>query len=141
METEAVLSGTGTPVELNAWTGEMVSVPYEKTEKGVQGQPKLSTGTLPSLRCCGGATAAGRRFDAVISIGEMDTTIISWGPDPEAAVPTQSKKMALALGMQPLGPWDALNVSPERLKELGVDSMAHVVRTGRVQSVLYPAGM
>ena len=60
----------------------------------------------------------------------MDTTIISWGPEPDASVPTQSKKTALAMGTQNVGPWDALNVSAAQLNELGVDSMAHVSGQG-----------
>lgn len=131
METEVILSGTGAPVELNAWTGETTPVSYEKTEQGSKVSLTLAhrdaaiLALLPET-----ADVPRRRYGAMMNIDRLDTTIISWGPDPDAPVPTQSKKTALALGLQTVGPWDTLNISNTQLNELGVDSMAHVSGQG-----------
>lgn len=131
METEVFLSGAGVPVEMNAWTGETVPVPYEKTTQGIKVKLKLCHRDASILALLPAALdAASRRYDAMINIARLDTTIISWGPDSDAAVPTKSKKTALSLGMQNVGPWDVLKVSSEQLKELNVDSMAHVSGQG-----------
>lgn len=131
METEVILSGDGVPVEMNAWTGETVPVPYEKIAQGVKVKLKLYCRDAAILALFPAAENAGsRRYGAVINMERMDTTIISWGPEPGAAVPTQSKKTVLALGAQNVGPWDTLNVSAAQLNELGVDSMAHVSGQG-----------
>ena len=67
---------------------------------------------------------------APVVLDAFDTTIISWGPDPDAQAPTQSKKTALALGIQKAGPWDELPAAEAQLALLGVDSMAHVSGQG-----------
>lgn len=131
METEVILSKAGAPVELNAWTGEVAPVPYEITEQGSRVKLTLAHRDAAILALLPETTdVPHRRYGAMVNIDRLDTTVISWGPDPDAAVPTQSKKTALALGVQAVGPWDTLNVSDTQLNKLGVDSMAHVSGQG-----------
>ena len=73
---------------------------------------------------------AERIYDAPIALSAFDTTIESWGPDPDATVPTQSKKVTVPFGTQPLCAWDALPADENVLAELGVDSMEHVSGRG-----------
>lgn len=106
-------------------------MPFKTTSGGVA--VKISLGERDSV-IIGLVTDAGEaaemRLGAAVELKEFDTTLISWGPDPEAAVPTQSKKTALSLGVQPLGNWDQLPATEEQLAFLGVDGMNHVSGQG-----------
>ena len=136
METEVVLSGSGKPVLLDAWTGSMTAMPFQQTAAGVSIKLALAerdaviVALLPEAE-----PAREQEMLAPVGLDSFDTTLISWGPDPDAAVPTQSKKTVLALGTQKAGNWDQLPVTEAQLAVLGVDSMAHVSGQGIYRTV------
>lgn len=131
METEVLLTGAGKPVMLDCWTGEMIPVPYTETEKGVAIKLSLVQRDAAIIALMQDVDAVQNRTmgDPVV-LDAFDTTIISWGPDAEATVPTQSKKTVLELGAEKLGSWTDISVSEEKLLELGVDGMDHVSGQG-----------
>ena len=131
VETEVLLSGDGKPVVLNAWTGDMTPIPYVQTKAGTQIRLKLSEGDAAIVALLPDAElVTEKEMLEPVTLDAFDTTIISWGPDPEAAVPTQSKKTVLELGIQKAGAWDALPATEEQLALLGVDALAHVSGQG-----------
>ena len=131
VETEVVLSGAGKPVLLDAWTGNMTPIPYVQTKAGTQIRLKLSERDAAIVALLPEAETV-RATEALtqVVLDTFDTTIISWGPDPDAAVPTQSKKTVLKLGIQKAGTWDALPATEDQLAALGVDALAHVSGQG-----------
>ena len=124
---KALLSGSGKPVMLDAWTGKEIPLAYEETAHGIAVTLPLAhrdsamVALLPDA-----AEAKSVCYGEDIILGSFDTTVISWGPDADAAVPTQSKKTVLNLGVQKLCSWDQLPVTEEQLGLLGVDGMNHV---------------
>ncbi len=128
---KAVLSGSGKPVMLDAWTGKEIPLSYEETAHGIAVTLPLAhrdsamVALLPDA-----AEAKSVCYGEDIILNSFDTTVISWGPDADAAIPTQSKKMVLALGVQPAGRWDELPVTDAQLAELDVDGMNHVSGQG-----------
>ena len=135
METEVVLSGSGKPVLLDAWTGAMTAMPYAQTAGGVAVRLSLASRDAAIVALLPEAEPV-RETEALapVVLDTFDTTIISWGPDPSAEVPTQSKKTSLALGTRKAGPWDELPVTEAQLALLGVDSLAHVSGQGVYQT-------
>lgn len=135
MATEIVLSGSGTPVQMNPWTGDVTPVDFEGIRGGVKVRLTLAhrdaaiLALLPQTE-----PVKTRQWGETVALDEFDTTILSWGPDPEAAVPTQSQKTPLALGRCKAGPWDRLPVTQEQLARLGVDGMDHVSGQGVYQT-------
>lgn len=104
MATEIVLSGSGTPVQMNPWTGDVTPVDFEGIRGGVKVRLTLAhrdaaiLALLPQTE-----PVKTRQWGETVALDEFDTTILSWGPDPEAAVPTQSQKTPLALdGVKPV---------------------------------------
>jgi len=71
-----------------------------------------------------------RKCGETISLCKFHTVVESWGPDPDAAVPTQSKKTVLDFGEQLPGRWNDLPATAEQLQELDVDGMQHVSGRG-----------
>ena len=135
METEILLSGSGKPVVLNAWTGSMTAMPYEQTKAGVQIKLELSEGDAAIVALLPEAEPVTEKaLLEPVALNDFDTTIISWGPDSEATVPTQSKKTVLELGVQKAGPWDQISATEEQLAALGVDSLSHVSGQGIYQT-------
>lgn len=128
---QVTLTGTGIPAQVDAWTGAITPVPFVQTEEGIQVELTLShrdsaiIALLPEV-----APVVERQPGEAILLDEFDTTIISWGPDPEATIPTQSKKTVLSLGTRMACCWDELEVSQNDLDMLGVDSMLHVSGQG-----------
>ena len=74
--------------------------------------------------------ATEKEYGAPVVLNHFRTVIESWGPDPAAPIPTQSKKTVVDFGVQPLGPWDVLPATQAQLSGMGVDSMAHVSGRG-----------
>ncbi len=128
------LQGSGKPVLLNAYTGTQEPMAYTTAEGGVTVQASIGRRDAILIAMAEDAAApVGRSYDAPIALTEAKTEIESWGPDPDAAIPTQSKKTVVSFGTQPLGAWDALSADQATLDTLGVDSMAHVSGRGTYQ--------
>ncbi len=131
VETNVALFGPGVPALIDPWTGNITPVEHYKLPDGVTVDISLAhrgsviIALLPEL-----PAPVTRSMGSQIIPDLLDTTIISWGPDPSADIPTQSKKTVLELGLQRPCPWDELTVSAQQLEMLGVDSMAHVSGQG-----------
>lgn len=135
VSTTVALTGGGTPAVVDAWTGKIEPVPYRKVGDKTQVELTLAhrdSVILALLQETG--VAKEKSWGAPILLERFDTTIVSWGPDPEGTISTQSKKIALHLGEQELGAWDDLPVSQEQLADLGVDGMNHVSGQGFYQT-------
>ena len=61
-------------------------------------------------------------------------TLESWGPDPAASYPTDSRKEVIRLRLPELTAWDRLHVTPSELEQLGVSAMREVSGRGIYQS-------
>lgn len=121
------LQGQGKPVSINTWTGEIVPLACTPVEGGAELEVTICHRDGLMLAMVPDAEAPiGKTFGTPIAIPAFDTTIESWGPDPDAAVPTQSRKVTAAFGLQPVGQWDTLPASEALLRELDVDGMKHV---------------
>ena len=129
--TDLTLQGSGKPVQLNPYTGAAVPMPYTQGNGCVTVQAAIGARDAVLIAMVPEADApAARIYDAPVTLPAFDTTIESWGPDPEVQVPTQSKKAAVSFGIQPLCAWDTLPADEETLSQLGVDSMEHVSGRG-----------
>ncbi len=125
------LKGSGRPVILNAWTGAITPIPFTQVEEGVMINVSLASKDAMILALLPDAQTPQVREDLPsITLRALDTTVESWGPDEDAAVPTQAKRTTVSFGAQPVGPWDALPATKEQLAELGVDGMHHVSGRG-----------
>ena len=89
----------------------MTPIPYVQTKAGTQIRLKLSERDAAIVALLPEAETV-RATEALtqVVLDTFDTTIISWGPDPDAAVPTQSRKTVLGLGFQKAGAWEALGL-------------------------------
>lgn len=125
------LQGTGVPVQLDPYTGAVIPMAFASDASGVTVTAELGSrdAVLIALHSHAAPVKAKRFFDA-IPLTDFDTCIESWGPDPDAAIPTVSKKTTVSFGVQPCGPWDNLPAAPEVLSTLGVDAMCHVSGRG-----------
>ena len=129
--TELTLQGSGKPVQLNPYTGTAVPITYIQGDGCVTVTASIGSRDAVLIALVPEADAPAERiYDAPIALSAFDTTIESWGPDPDATVPTQSKKVTVPFGTQPLCAWDALPADENVLAELGVDSMEHVSGRG-----------
>ena len=129
--TSVTLTGNGKPVIFDAWTGNVVPVKFEAVDNGTKVDLSLAHRDSVILALIPDASAAEARiYSDTIHLDAFDTTIISWGPDPDAVIPTQSKKTSLAFGVQKVGTWDQLPASEAQLQSLGVDGMEHVSGQG-----------
>ena len=129
--TGLTLQGSGKPVQLNPYTGAAVPMPYTQGDGCVAVQASIGTRDAVLIALVPEADApAERTYDAAIALSAFDTTIESWGPDPDAQVPTQSKKTTVSFGNQPLCAWDALPADETVLSQVSVDSMEHVSGRG-----------
>lgn len=128
---QVTLTGSGNPVLVDAWSGKIIPVPFVKKENGTQVEISLHhrdsaiVALLPEA-----AQVVEKKLGEAIPLENFDTTIISWGPDPDAAIPTQSKKTTLELGVRKACVWDELEVTQAQLDALGVDGMNHVSGQG-----------
>ena len=131
VETDVILTGEGAPVILDSWTGKVIPLAFERLEGGVRVKLALThrDGVIIAL-LPNAETVKARSCGKAITVDRFDTTIISWGPDPDARIPTQSKKTTLALSEQQAGIWDSLPVSEAQLARLGVDGLNHVSGQG-----------
>ncbi len=125
------LEGPGRPVVLDGWTGSMTPVPFTPADRGVMVNVSLASKDAMILALLPDAQAPQVRTDLPpIALTALDTTVESWGPDPDAMIPTQAKKITVSFGVQPTGSWDALPATAQQLAELGVDGMHHVSGRG-----------
>ena len=130
-ETTVTLTGSGKPVIFDSWTGNVIPLKYESVDGSVKVDIFLSHRDSVIVALIPRAEAAEPRvYGETVRLDSFDTTLISWGPDPDAAIPTRSKKTVLALGMQKAGPWDTIPVTEIQLAELGVDGLNHVSGQG-----------
>lgn len=129
--TALTLQGRGKPVQLNPYTGTAIPMAYTQGDGCVTVQAAIGTRDAVLIALVPDADAPTEKtYDAPLVLSVFDTTVESWGPDPDAQIPTQSKKITVSFGDQPLCPWDALPASEEMLQQLGVDSMEHVSGRG-----------
>ncbi len=130
-ETGITLSGTGKPVLVDCWTGSITPIPFEAAENGVKVMVELAEKEAKILALVPKAEpATEKEYGAPVVLNHFRTVIESWGPDPAAPIPTQSKKSVVDFGVQHLGPWDVLPATQAQLSGMGVDSMAHVSGRG-----------
>ncbi len=121
------LEGAGTPAVIDAWTGDITPIPYTVSDRGTTVDVSIAHRDAVLLALLPDTKPAVCRTElAPVSISAMEVTVESWGPDPDAMIPTQSRKTTAEFGLQPLGRWDDLPASDSVLEALGVDSMSHV---------------
>jgi len=130
-ETEVTLQGKGKPVLVDAWTGAVTTIPNEMADGGVKVAVALASKDAKIIALIPDAEDAKQKtFGEPIELTQFTTAIESWGPDPDAAIPTQSKKTVIDFGAQLLGKWDDLPATDSQLNKLGVDGMNHVSGRG-----------
>jgi len=126
-KTALTLRGSGKPVAVNPWTGAITPVAYAPAEDGVGVEAEIAhRGAVIFALLKNAAEPVHQVYGEQVAIPAFDTTVESWGPDPAAVIPTQSKKTVLAFGVQPVGRWDDLPATAQQLQALGVDHLGHV---------------
>ena len=129
--TDLTLQGEGKPVQLNPYTGATVPMVYTQGDGCVTVSAAIGARDAVLIALVPEADAPAEKvYGAPIVLSAFDTAIESWGPDPGAQVPTQSKKITVNFGQQPLCAWDALPADEAVLAQLGVDAMEHVSGRG-----------
>ena len=136
-KTEVTLTGAGRPVLFDPWTGSLSPLAFTAAENGVTVTVELANREAKIIALMPDAAApVVKAWGVPIVISAFDTTVESWGPDPQAKIPTQSAKTTVAFGIQAPGVWDNLPATEQQLSAMGVDSMAHVAGRGNYSATV-----
>ena len=137
------LEGEGVPYQLDPYTGEVARIAeYQAGAEGVTFTiDRLSGGSamiyaITSDEGTFGKVARQKIFNVEektpIDLSDKKWQLIlhSYGPNPDAQDPGDSKITDVDFGMQPLGKWCDIQTSNEQLELLGVSDIKYVSGTG-----------
>ena len=134
------LSGSGVPVQLDCWSGEVLAVPESQVEDGnVTISLSIASGDIALVALAGTGAAAPSQLIPLPEqqLPELSLDLTSFGPaletDPEyiPGYPTTYHKVALHYDSTPyFSSWAKLPVEKAQLEALRVSSMADVSGVG-----------